>query len=156
LTQTIRYEIQSTTASDRALASIISDPNTREVCLFGTVAELPNDGIARTEPYTNLPLLAAIVWYKIPHVTELAIVFDGNLLTATRDNRAAEMAEVIDAALSSHIVFFGDTTVPLTSQLSPAAAVEVLVKAGLSIPLRPETFAAFKRLVGFRGDTKGG
>ncbi|SCX35878.1 hypothetical protein [Agrobacterium rosae] len=125
-----RFTLSSTTRNADALVALLRASETQIVRLFATTSDISqaqaSDGAA-----TNFPLMAALVDYRIPGISDMvSIVFDGVFLTAQRSPRAAEIRDVLDVAVANGHVVFGMESVPFTSSLSPEKAIGVL----MSIP----------------------
>ncbi|WP_248916030.1 hypothetical protein [Pseudomonas moorei] len=121
----LRYDVKSTSVNVRALCDMIRDGNSDQIILFASERNKPDD-----EDDNNLPLVAALVQYTIPHIGHVYVVFDGVFLTAARYPRYLEVRDLLELAETSGKVFFCQQPVPLTSSLPPEQAVETMKASG--------------------------
>lgn len=125
-----RFSADATYRNRDALIELIFNPACDEIRLFGSPREATAACSDQDGPETNFPLLAACCRYNIAGLVQGYILFDGLVMTAARQPRAREVAELLDQAQMSTKVHFGTRTADFTRSLEPDAALQAL----LSIP----------------------
>jgi hypothetical protein len=127
----VRFSADSTYRNRDTLIELIFNDVCDEIRLFGSPREITPAYSERGDgPESNLPLLAACCRYNIAGLVQGYILFDGLVMTAARQPRAREVAELLDQAQMSGKVSFGVQSADFTSSLDPDAALKAL----LSIP----------------------
>jgi len=144
----MRFENPNTTINVSTLITLINDQKCELVVLFGSERSPTSDFSRRSDgPDVNLPLVAALVKYSIPGVSEIYVVFDGLFLTAARRPRYLEVRELLDVAEQSAKVFFATHPVPFTSGRSPEMAAKVMLDMAPFVQLTPATLAQYFSLL---------
>lgn len=116
-----RFPNGSTSDNAKKLMEEISRSNT-DVRLFATHKRAQSGFDPQTSgPESNLPLLVAMV-----NDGRRIVVFDGCFLTAAREPRAAEVAMVLDHAVSDGNVLFGVDPVDFTAGMTAEDAAQYL------------------------------
>ena len=139
-----RFKGGSTSDNANLLIAEISRPLT-DVRLFATHKHAHSGFDPQTSgPESNLPLLVAMV-----NDGRRTIVFDGCFLTAAREPRAAEVAMVLDHAVSNGNALYGVEPVDFTGGMSAEDAAQYLT----SIPtmrLDKATRPKFSNMIYYR------
>ena len=141
----LRYATKSTSDNVWALCDLIRDNKCDEIILFASVGNDIEDEEARWN--NNLPLVAALAKYIIPHVDSVLVIFDGVFLTAARSARYGEVRELLDVAIASDKVYYSGQRAPLTSEMTPDEAVSTLINLGSIQPLTVESRAEYFSLL---------
>jgi len=145
--EAIRYEVRDTNTNLQAILSIIDSNCTKRVILFASPTKETQEMSHSDGPDPRLPLLSALAEYEIPHIATIYIVFDGLFLTAALRPRYPDIKKLLDIAQESGKVFFAKERAPFTSALTPANAVEELLKIKNIAKLNKESRASFFSLL---------
>jgi hypothetical protein len=139
----IRFTNSSTSDNRDVLLNVIRDPHCKRVRLFASGDPFSPAFRCASGPDTNVPLVSALATYDICGIDEVTILFDGLFLTAARPPRLGEVQAVLDAAQASAKAEFCSVMAPLTANLEPDAAAELLFALGPVEPLTAESRALY-------------
>jgi len=133
----IRYGNGTTNQNEQAIIEILKDKNTQKVIFFAS----PTTN--QEESDVNLPLMSALVEYKIPGAGMTKVIYDGEFLTAARRPRYLEIKNVLDNAESSEKIYFSLKRAPFTSDMAPKEAATALESLGSQEQLTTATRAQY-------------
>lgn len=143
----LRFKNKDTNTNCSALIQSIRHPQRGRVILFASPKETTDTYTGSDGPWTNLPLLSALVEYNLPAIEVLGIIFDGVFLTAARTPRYGEVRAVLDAAIESGNVFYCPRRAPFTSALKAGDAYKELLSLGLFEALDAHTRPSYFSLL---------
>lgn len=140
-----RFNNSDTKTNLQVLLTLIQDSSCTEVRIFASPSSVTPEFGNSDGPESNLPLIAALVQYNIPGITDVYVIFDGLFLTAARRPRLGEVQDLLDAAQTSGKTLISTVAAPFTSSMDAAAAVNLLLSlkpmSELTAATRPEFFA---------------
>lgn len=143
-----RFPVDSTGANLAAALDLLNHNATTRFIMFASPMSEKTADYSRSDgPTSNLPLLAALVEFQIPHAGPVYVVMDGLFLTAARQPRYSEVCSLLDAAEKSPKAFFSGVRAPFTSALSPLDAAEKLLSVVPVVAFTPSSRERFFALL---------
>lgn len=142
-----RFNTGNTGSNLAGLLRLVNDKNCKDITLYASPTSADQGASESDGPEANFPLVAALARYEIPGITDVYVVFDGLLLTASRRSRFLEVVQLMDACQASGKTKFGQARAPFTSALEPTAAVSALQESGPTLDFTSSTRSRYFALL---------